>query len=664
MNWTLLLPSTFNPFSVIPNLFASNSGIASQALSDAFILITIGIAIIFGISAVKLTRDSMRTMKQYIGLLPDEGADAAAILKSDLPLFRDLQHHIISLPNRDGSNLTSLRRTIEAAEIFSDSKLAPGFTTSRLFLSLPGLLTGIGVLGTFVGLQMGIGGLDLKDLKKLETSVVPLIQGCAIAFSTSVWGVLASLLFGGFEKYLEWLVLTKIRRLQIVIDGLIPRYVPEEAMADMERASRGTEEILKGLAVAIGDQMQKAIGRLGNEIKEAVANATSEGQGPLMEKSAELLANAITLELGNLKEQIGVMSEQFSSKFSGASEELMKSVQSFEPTIKTLSETVGLAQQSVVIAVNKLTSHEKVMEKMATAATEIRQAAESFATMNDTLRLSATQNEEAAKSQLLAAEANKQVAEKFSHVGDRLPEIRETLEDAARVIASISGPIVDLKTYLEKLPDSQKSFEDKRAISEDERNRQLLIMTGNLAEKVGKAAEQFSNIGSLAEKLNTAATSLDVASNGLATFGNNVFKSSEAQRAASEASHAAALSGERTAKALEPLPEAITGLTTGLQSAGASVRTGAEAARDSYRELITLQKHWFSGAELGLNGMKDRLQSILKAYGDQVEGQTQKLMHQWTNEVATCLRTYETQVEQLQGNLEEIQAVLSRLAPN
>ena len=127
------------------------------------------------------------------------------------------------------------------------------------------------------------------------------------------------------------------------------------------------------------------------------------------------------------------------------------------------------------------------------------------------------------------------------------------------------------------------------------------------------------------------------------------------------ASHAAAVSGERTAKAFEPLPGAIAALTSGLESAGDSVRSGAETARDSYRELIELQEKWFEGAALGLNGMKDRLQSLLKAYGDSVDGQTRNLMKQWTDEVAKCLQTYETQTSELSGQLDELQRAISKL---
>ena len=117
------------------------------------------------------------------------------------------------------------------------------------------------------------------------------------------------------------------------------------------------------------------------------------------------------------------MADQFSERFSGASDGLMKSVQGFQPTVEALAGAVGDAQRTVAGAVAKLNSHESVMQEMAGAAVNIRQAAEAFGSMNETLTNSATRNEEASKAQLSAAQSNERVAEQFGRIGERLPEI-------------------------------------------------------------------------------------------------------------------------------------------------------------------------------------------------------------------------------------------------
>lgn len=597
-------------------------------------------------------------VQKYLRQLRGDEQALNAVQNVNLPCFREMRHHLIDFPSRDGSGKMSKRRTVDATDVFRETILAPAFCSNRFILAIPSILTGFGVFGTFVGLQLGIGGLKFDDLEK---SIRPLIEGCAVAFSSSIWGVGASLVFSGWEKLWEGVAFWRVHKLQNRIDSLFPRYVPEEAMSELERASRGTEDLLKGLAVAIGAEMQQAIGRLGAEIKNAVSNATAEGQGPLMQQSAELLSSALTAELGKLKDQIGSMSDQFSERFNGASDGLIKSVQSFQPTVQALSGVVGDAQRAVVDAVGKLNAHEIVMKEMVEAAANVRQAAEAFGAMKETLSSSATRNEEAARAQLSAAQANERVAEHFGKIGEGLPQIRQTLEDAARVIGSMGSPIADLQALLAGQPELQRQMDNARSTSESERSQMLLAMSGNLAEKVGLAAQQFSEVGALADKLTASAESLSEASGKLSTFGQQVLQASKDQREASEASREAALSGERTAKAYEPLPDAITALTGGLATAGDSVRIGAEAARESYSELIVLQKEWFTGAELGLKGMKEQLQTIINAYGVKIDGQTTNLMHRWTEEVENCLSTYSSQVEELKGGLDELQAAISKL---
>ena len=435
--------------------------IPSNVLNVCFILAIVIVFLIFSVFVVILTVSSWRKTTPYLKKLKQDGDGVNLITSSNLPLFRTFRNHLICIPSKDGSDQLLWRRTIDAEEIFHDSDLAPSFCHSRLFLAIPGILTGLGVLGTFVGLQMGIGGLDIQDRLNLEKSIVPLIQGCAVAFSTSVYGIAGSLFLSFIEKFLGGLTFGRIRKLEKELNALIPRYVPEEAMSDLARSSQSTEDLLKGLAVAIGDEMQKAIGRLGAEIKDAVANATTEGQAPLMEKSVELLSSALTSELGKLKDEVADMGKDFSN----TSKNLSSTVRELEPTINNLSEIVGTGHYAVVDAVNKLKAHESVMAQMTQASSEIHQAAQAFLSMKETLQQSADSNENAAHAQLSASQANTQVAEKFGQIGERLPEVRQTLEDAARVISSISGPIGDLKEYLEpsmRLKKRMKKIDNKQ----------------------------------------------------------------------------------------------------------------------------------------------------------------------------------------------------------
>lgn len=480
-----------------------------------------------------------------------------------------------------------------------------------------------------------------------------------MAFSTSVWGVGVSLFFSFLEKLLEGFAMGSVRKLQQRVDALVPRYVPEEAMADLARSSRSSEEMLKGLAVAIGEKMQEAIGRLGTEIKDAVVNATKEGQGPLAEQSAQLLSSAITAELGKLKETVDGMGQRFTDDFSAVSNTLMRQMESFGPTVTSLAQSVTSTQETVSNAVSRLNAHEPVMSSMGEAAEKIKQASESFALMNVTLETSASRNKEAAEAQHAAASANQEVATKFSAVGERLPEVRQTIEDAARIIGSLGAPLAELQTLLSKQPELHQQIEGQRAASEEERSTRLLSLSKDLAGTVGKAVEEFAKVGAISEQLGKASSSLEEASNELAVFGKQVLQASQEQRTASEASREAANASKQTTDMLKPLPAAFAEASTGLSLAGNSLRQGAESAAITYERLVELQRLWLKGAETGLTALRDRVKEIITSYGSQIEGQTQNLMNQWTGEVTECLKSYETQVQTLEGSLEELQEAIS-----
>ena len=61
--------------------------------------------------------------------------------------------------------------------------------------AMPGLLTGLGILGTFLGLSIGLGSFNGNDIYAISDNVGTLLGGMKVAFHTSVYGILFSLIF-------------------------------------------------------------------------------------------------------------------------------------------------------------------------------------------------------------------------------------------------------------------------------------------------------------------------------------------------------------------------------------------------------------------------------------------------------------------------------------
>lgn len=61
--------------------------------------------------------------------------------------------------------------------------------------TVSGTMTGLGILGTFLGLSMGLGSFDGNDIYTISDNVGPLLSGMKVAFHTSVYGIFFSLIF-------------------------------------------------------------------------------------------------------------------------------------------------------------------------------------------------------------------------------------------------------------------------------------------------------------------------------------------------------------------------------------------------------------------------------------------------------------------------------------
>jgi hypothetical protein len=69
---------------------------------------------------------------------------------------------------------------------------------------IPGAMTGLGILGTFVGLSLGLQAFNTGSADEIANSIGPLMDGIKVAFHTSIYGMIFSLTFNLiFKSVLE-----------------------------------------------------------------------------------------------------------------------------------------------------------------------------------------------------------------------------------------------------------------------------------------------------------------------------------------------------------------------------------------------------------------------------------------------------------------------------
>lgn len=135
--------------------------------------------------------------------------DAIKTEKHTARIFKKYETTIV-FPDKEGK-----MKTDEEADIYFNlgSILSEIRINHRLLNAGSGLLVGLGLLGTFLGLTIGVMDFDSGSTEAIQSSINELLNGMGTAFATSLVGMACSLLYIFIEK-------TTINRFQRNITSL------------------------------------------------------------------------------------------------------------------------------------------------------------------------------------------------------------------------------------------------------------------------------------------------------------------------------------------------------------------------------------------------------------------------------------------------------------
>ncbi|MBE5803752.1 MAG: hypothetical protein E7316_04485 [Clostridiales bacterium] len=85
-------------------------------------------------------------------------------------------------------------------DYINDDTVAHGPGNANLAELLPNMLTSLGILGTFMGMVRGIGGLNFANSDAIIEGIPTLLSGMRFAFGTSVAGVSCSIIFSMLNR--------------------------------------------------------------------------------------------------------------------------------------------------------------------------------------------------------------------------------------------------------------------------------------------------------------------------------------------------------------------------------------------------------------------------------------------------------------------------------
>ena len=180
---------------------------------------------------------------------------------------------------------------------------------------ISGTLTGLGILGTFLGLSLGLGSFNGDDIFTISDNVGPLLSGMKVAFHTSVYGIFFSLIFNFAYRSIMADAYGKLENfLNVFRQTVMPVAATEDEnsaamvvyQANMSNSLKQMLELMRGnaqeqtagverIVAQFMEQLQKTMGadfaRLGDTLKAAgdSQQAYTAGARELVEAVTELV---------------------------------------------------------------------------------------------------------------------------------------------------------------------------------------------------------------------------------------------------------------------------------------------------------------------------------------------------------------------------------------
>jgi hypothetical protein len=143
------------------------------------------------------------------------------------------------------------RASALAETFFSEHALVDSPLRSDFYKHIPGILTGLGIIGTFSGLIMGLVHFDVSNPENTQAQLSILVQTVGQAFFVSALAISLAMLFTWIEKALLTARYAQVETLQNLLDSMFEAGSGQENLERLVVATEAQVTLLSDLLDAI-----------------------------------------------------------------------------------------------------------------------------------------------------------------------------------------------------------------------------------------------------------------------------------------------------------------------------------------------------------------------------------------------------------------------------
>ena len=406
------------------------------------------------------------------------------------------QRTLISIPGKDGLEKYS---TVESESYFSVAAFTEGMK-GGLWSGLAGTFTGIGILGTFIGLTIGLAGVDTSSTGALSSSISGLLGGMSTAFVTSIFGIVSAIVFGVWHSQNMKRFGDAVSRFTDALDQVFIRKSVEEILLEElaeSRAQRAAmEQLSTDMAISICDHLPDVLDQLAEKMDSAMKGnldtmlaGLSERQDKQTEQLMQISSNTNSLVIGGfdqlgdvLKKGVGQGAEELGNSLKNLSSDIASLAEGIRDILDRSTKASSEANQKTLDALNEAISKmNETMEGMANKQTE--------ETDKNIQRMTALMEEMKTTMKdifdKMAASAKEQRAEIDKIAKDSADQTKENLGVINASVKELMAEIANQMQQMQSMVDTHEKHMQETL----DQMRQAVSSSGNVVNAAGKTVE-------------------------------------------------------------------------------------------------------------------------------------------------------------------------------
>ena len=570
----------------------------SQTINWVFIVAFVATFILYKYHFVKPLDARYKEIETYLDILKKYNPQNVNVYfeslsqvmeNSDLikGIWRKYQRTLISIPGKDGLEKYS---TVESESYFSVAAFTEGMK-GGLWSGLAGTFTGIGILGTFIGLTIGLAGVDTSSTGALSSSISGLLGGMSTAFVTSIFGIVSAIVFGVWHSQNMKRFGDAVSRFTDALDQVFIRKSVEEILLEELAESReqraAMEQLSTDMAISICDHLPDVLDQLAEKMDSAMKGnldtmlaGLSERQDKQTEQLMQISSNTNSLVIGGfdqlgdvLKKGVGQGAEELGNSLKNLSSDIASLAEGIRDILDRSTKASSEANQKTLDALNEAISKmNETMEGMANKQTE--------ETDKNIQRMTALMEEMKTTMKDIFDEMAASAKEQRTEIGKIA---KDSADQTKENLSAINASVKELMAGIGGQMQQMQSIIGKFAIeSADQTKENLGVINAGVKELMAEIADQMQQMQSMMDTHEKhMQETLDQMRQAVSSSGNVVNAAGKTVEAAGKTAKVFVEAADDVSMKLKTAAEPLQKAAQPLQQAAASLDSGVQVLAQS-----------------------------------------------------------------------------------